>query len=44
MEYTMEKIDEEKPEQVNLSIDINCDDVNETDENSIEAIDEDPEF
>jgi len=32
----------EKPE--NLSIDINCDDVNETDENSIEAIDEDPEF
>tara|TARA_R110001583_G_scaffold103863_3_gene251114 strand:+ start:1824 stop:4112 length:2289 start_codon:yes stop_codon:yes gene_type:complete len=32
----------EKPK--NLSIDINCDDANETDENSIETIDEDPEF
>ncbi len=32
----------EKPK--NLSIDINCDDVNETDENSIKTIDEHPEF
>jgi penicillin-binding protein 1A len=32
----------EKPK--NLSIDINCDDANETDEDSIETIDENPEF